>query len=89
MTLNPNGDEKEFVFRRSQKRYRFESKDVMEIYEFSYWKPAYLKPNVIFVLQSLGIDVQVIYKLVQNRMKLLNHARFDDVQLVTVNFNRH
>ena len=50
----------------------------MEIYEFSYWKPAYLKPNVIFVLQSLGVDVQNIYQMVAKRMKLLNYARYDD-----------
>ena len=82
LTLNPNINEEQFLFRKSMKRYRFQQSDDMEIYEFSNWKPAYLKPNVIFVLQSLGVDVQVIYQLVKNRMKLLNHARYNDTAAI-------
>eukprot|EP01084_Bolivina_argentea_P288181 494608_1 len=50
----------------------------MEIYEFSYWKPAYLIPNIIFILTCLGVSVQIIYDILKKRMKLLSDARYQD-----------
>ncbi len=73
---NPKTDK--FVFGRKQKKYRFHSSENMEIYAFSDWKPMYLRPNIMFVLQALGVDVQGIYKVIRDRLKLLNYARFDD-----------
>eukprot|EP01083_Nonionella_stella_P109715 320220_1 len=77
LVMNPNPNKNNIIFRTSQKKYRFSQRDDMEIYEFSHWKPAYLKPNSILVLQALGIDVKVFYDLIRTRIILLTHARCD------------
>ena len=82
LTVNPMQNEQRFIFTKSQKKYRFQQRDDMEIYEFSSWKPAYLKANHVIILRSLGIDEHIFYKLFKDRLKFLDRARKFDADAI-------